>query len=105
MGPPRWTGTDAAAGAGDGDREPAGVRPNQSLGLELRLLVGVAVSLPDVEVLLRRGAASISRDVRRRDVVERPQSPAMGAQRCQLEHPPRPLDVDRARLRDAQSNE
>ena len=78
---------------------------DQLLGLELRALVGVAESLPDVEVVLGE-LAIVGRRPRRRSTRRRSAEPRRRARSSrQLEHPACPADVDLARSRSGSENE
>ena len=80
------------------DRQVAGVLAHESLGLVLGLLVGVVELLADVEVALVEDAVVAAGDVRRRHVREPLETAVALAAMREVEHAPRPLDVDRARL-------
>ena len=96
-GPAAVAVADDDARAHDGDRQPLVIGGDDELGLELRLLVGVAEALAEHQVVLGEGPAMQARDVRRRDVGEAAQPALEATQLREREHPPRSLDVDRAR--------
>ena len=68
------------------------------LGLILGLLVGIAKTLADIEVLLAETSGVLARDIRRGDVGQAPQAAARVTACRELEHTPRSLHVDRAGL-------
>ena len=78
-------------------------RGTECLGLELRLLVGVAEPLAEVVVVLGEGSAVITRDVRGRDVAVAVQpAPRVAASSASSRSVPGALDVDRAGLGEPQ---
>ncbi len=93
---------DDDARAQDRERQ---VRPraHELLGLELRLLVGVVEALADVEVALEERAGVGAGDVRGRDLGVALEHAELLRPAGELEHPARPLDVDRARLLERQA--
>ena len=82
----------------DQQRQLAGVLAERPLALELRLLVGVAEALPDIEVGLEEAAAEAAGDVRGRHVQVAAQVPALGDLAAELEHPQGAARVHLARL-------
>ena len=85
------------AGAHDRHRHTPAPAPHELLGLELRVLVGVAKALADVQLVLAEAAGPVARDIRGRDIREAAQARASLAMSGELEHPLRAVQVDRPR--------
>ena len=84
------------------DRQLPAPPRDQPLCLELRLLVGVAKALADVEVLLGEQPRVLTCHIRGRDIAEPPQAGAPLTELGELQHAPRALDVHLSRLLEAE---
>ena len=89
---------DDDRGARHDERQPVRGGGQRAFAFELRLLVGVAKALADVEVALGEHALVAPRDVSGRDVHVAAQAAELRELAAQLEHAQRPARVDLVRL-------